>query len=61
MTELHIQRLDTYPLGDDLLILIGIDVELDYQNLLAHSDRLFDRHSDRIEIIRLLSDNRGKF
>jgi hypothetical protein len=60
MTELHIQRLDTYPFGDDSLIPIGVDVELYHQNLLAHSHRLFDRHSDKIETIRVLSDSGGE-
>lgn len=61
MTEFHIQRIYTYLLGDDSLIPIGIDIELCYQNLLVYSYRLFDSHSDRIEILRLLSDNGSKF
>jgi hypothetical protein len=59
MAELHIQRLETYPFGDDSLIPIGVNVELYHQNLLAHSPRLFDCDSDRIEITRVLSDTGG--
>jgi hypothetical protein len=60
MTELQIQRLDIYPFGDDSLIPIGVNVELYHQNLLAHSHRLFNRHSDKIEIIRVLSNSGGE-
>jgi hypothetical protein len=56
MAEPQIQRLDAYLSGNGLLIPIGVDVERYHQNLLAHSHRLFDRHSDKIEITRVLSD-----
>lgn len=49
-----------YPLGDDSLVPIGLDVEQYRARFLGNSQRLFDGQGKQMEIIQLSRDNGGQ-
>ena len=55
MTERQSNRWDLYPLGDESLVPVGVDVERYRQHFLANSQRLFASQADKLDVIRVLS------
>jgi hypothetical protein len=51
---------DLYPLGNELLLPIGVDAQRYYQRFHENSQRLFASQADKLDIFRVLSGSGGE-